>query len=64
MFNRFFLQKLKEETTKRSEAEAKLSLAETNHANEVKALKEMVNKGPPGGGNLSFHILLFVHLSD
>lgn len=32
--------KLKEETTKRSELETKLSLAETNHAKELKDIEE------------------------
>lgn len=42
-------EKLKEETTKRSEVEAKFSLAETNHAKEIKNLQEMANKVAAGG---------------
>jgi len=42
--------KLKEETTKRSEIETKLSMAEANHAKEIKDIEERLSKaGPPVG---------------
>lgn len=43
--------KLKEETTKRSEAEVKLSLAEANHA---KQLADLANRAPAAGSMSRF----------
>ena len=39
-----FLCQLKEETTKRSEIETKLSMAEANHAKEIKDIEERLSK--------------------